>query len=131
MRRVKKIITALLATACLLAAAGPAAAGELRLTLAYAGGAGSASHDLFLKPWAQRLPILSTGRLRVELLAPDPQDQTSGNLFERLRTGEADLVWAPIADLPAAFPELSMFELWIAVEVRGAQHRVRRHSRPL
>ena len=103
--------TAWLAAVCLIAVMTPTAAGELRLTLAYAGTAGSAPHDLFLKPWAQRLPTLSAGRLRVELLAPDPDGQTPGRLFERLRAGEADLVWAPIAGQPGAFPELSAFEL--------------------
>ena len=103
--------TAWLAAVCLIAVMTPAAAGELRLTLAYDDPAGSAPHDLFLKPWAQRLPILSAGRLRIELLAPGPEQQAPGQLFERLRAGEVDLVWAPIAAQPVAFPKLSVFEL--------------------
>lgn len=109
MRRITVTTAALLAAAWLVTVT--AAAGELRLTLAYGGLAGPLPHDLFLKPWTQRLAILSTGRLRVELRAPGPEDRTPGRLFERLRAGEVDLVWAPIAGRPEAFPELSVFEL--------------------
>ena len=127
---VKALATA--ATLCLLAAT--AASGEeTRLTLAHGASARSIAHGLLLKPWAQRLAIAAGGRLGVSIETADGGKQSPQQLFERLRRGEVDLVWAPIAARPEAFAAVSVFELpflaWPAEATSQAVHMFhRRHG---
>ncbi len=94
----------------LLLAGASGAAEPLRLTLAHGAGPTAKAHTLFLKPWAQRLAIASAGRLTVSIETADGEAGGSG-LLERLAAGEVDLLWTPLAELPAGFTDVEVFEL--------------------
>lgn len=82
---------------------------KVELTLAFSATADPTDRMLFLKPWAQRFPILSRGRLSIRF--QEWTDPGTGSLFDLLATGKADIVWAPISTDPGRFPLLEVFEL--------------------
>jgi TRAP-type C4-dicarboxylate transport system substrate-binding protein len=101
----------------------------VRLVLAHAASEESAAHSLFLKPWAQRLAIVSGGRLEIAIRAA----ADAGRLYERARDGEVDLIWAPVASLPEPPPSMTVLEqpflAWPAEATSQAAHGLRhRHD---
>jgi TRAP-type transport system periplasmic protein len=71
----------------------------------------SAFHTRFLIPWTQKLEQESGGRLHFQLPAAAPKGTAAGPLFDLVKSGDADLVWSPIAAMPGRFPALEVFEL--------------------
>ncbi|MFQ5774395.1 MAG: hypothetical protein ACE5GS_07770 [Kiloniellaceae bacterium] len=84
------------------------AAQEVRLTLAHPAAETSHAHMRFLKPWAQRLPILSGGRLRVAI---EPGAGPVADLAARLAAGGIDLAWLPAAAVLGPGARVEAFEL--------------------
>lgn len=119
---------------CLWADASAAGAKKegIRLTLAHSASARSTEHTLYLKPWAQRLNILSAGRLSIVI---EPQDQATvraTDLFDRLNSGAVEMIWVPATQLPDRFPLIGVFELpfmaWPAEVIsQAAMEFYRRH----
>jgi TRAP-type C4-dicarboxylate transport system substrate-binding protein len=70
--------------------------------------ADSPFHTNFLVPWTQKLEKESGGRLHFHL---QPAVQGAGPLFDRVKAGDADLVWAAIDAAPGRFAALEAFEL--------------------
>ncbi len=103
-----KFIRFVFAVAVVVVFGRPAYSAEetVRLVLAHAASEDSAAHSLFLKPWAQRLAIVSGGRLRIEINSAVDGER----LYERARDGEIDLFWAPVDNLPEVLPSMTVLE---------------------
>ena len=88
-----------------------AAAHGVTLKVQHAMPADSAFHMQFLIPWTQKVEKESGGRLHFHLDAGAGMDAGAMQLFDRVKAGDADVVWAAIDSAPRRFPALEVFEL--------------------
>ncbi len=71
----------------------------------------SSVHVRFLAPWARKLEADSGGRIRVDLFPSMQLGGAPAQLFDQLRDGTADIVWAAPSHTPGRFPKIEVFEL--------------------
>jgi TRAP-type C4-dicarboxylate transport system substrate-binding protein len=71
----------------------------------------SSVHDKFLAPFARKLEADSSGRIRVDIFPSMQLGGAPAQLFDQLRDGTADIVWAAPSHTPGRFPKIEVFEL--------------------
>lgn len=71
----------------------------------------SSVHDKFLLPWARQIAAQSGGRIRIDLFPSMQLGGAPAQLFDQVRDGTADIVWAMPSRTPGRFPRLEAFEL--------------------
>ena len=71
----------------------------------------SSSHDKFLAPWARKVEAESGGRIRIEIFPSMQLGGAPAQLFDQVRDGLADIVWAMPASTPGRFAKIEVFEL--------------------
>ena len=71
----------------------------------------SSVHDKFLAPWARKLEADSSGRIRVDIFPSMQLGGAPAQLFDQLRDGTADIVWAAPSHTGGDFPKIGVFEL--------------------
>jgi TRAP-type transport system periplasmic protein len=71
----------------------------------------SSGHDKFLVPWARRVEADSGGRLRIDIFPSMQLGGAPAALFDQVRGGDADIVWAMPSLTPGRFPKIETFEL--------------------
>jgi TRAP-type C4-dicarboxylate transport system substrate-binding protein len=84
---------------------------QLTLKLHHAFSAVSSVHDKFLVPWARQIESQSGGRIRIDLFPSMQLGGAPAQLFDQVRDGTADIVWAMPSRAPGRFPKLEAFEL--------------------
>ncbi len=88
----------------------------------------SAFHSGFLIPWVRKVEEESGGRLRFHL-----HPATAGAddaWYERVRDGNADIVWTPVRSAPDRFPALAPFEFPFMVRrAQGASRALSEYVR--
>jgi TRAP-type C4-dicarboxylate transport system substrate-binding protein len=84
---------------------------QLTLKLHHAFSAVSSVHDKFLVPWARAIAAQSGGRIRIDLFPSMQLGGAPAQLFDQVRDGTADIVWAMPSRAPGRFPKLEAFEL--------------------
>jgi len=92
-------------------AVNPAAAHGINLKVQHALPADSTFHTQFLVPWTQKVEKESGGRLHFHLY---PAMQMGGEplrLFDQVKSGDAEIVWAGTDSAGAHFASLEPFEL--------------------
>jgi len=88
-----------------------AAAPQITLKLHHAFSSVSSGHDKFLAPWARGVEAKSGSRIHIDIF---PSMQLGGSpalLFDQVRDGTADIVWAMPSHTPGRFPKTEAFEL--------------------
>lgn len=88
----------------------------------------SAFHSGFLVPWVRKVEQESGGRLRFHL---HPATAAAGDAwYERVRDGNADIVWTPVRSAPDRFPALAPFEFPFMVRrAQGASRALSEYVR--
>lgn len=71
----------------------------------------SGAHDRFLAPWARKVEADSGGRVRIDIFPSMQLGGAPAQLFDQVRDGLADIVWAAPSHTPARFPRVEAFEL--------------------
>jgi TRAP-type C4-dicarboxylate transport system substrate-binding protein len=71
----------------------------------------SSGHDKFLVPWARQVEAESGGRLRIDIFPSMQLGGAPAALFDQVRAGDADIVWAAPNLTPGRFPKIKTFEL--------------------
>jgi TRAP-type C4-dicarboxylate transport system substrate-binding protein len=71
----------------------------------------SSGHDKFLAPWARQVETDSGGRLRIDIFPSMQLGGTPAALFDQVKNGDADIVWAAPNLTPGRFPKIETFEL--------------------
>lgn len=84
---------------------------QLTLKLHHPFSAVSSVHDKFLVPWARQIAAQSGGRIRIDLFPSMQLGGAPAQLFDQVRDGTADIVWAMPSRAPGRFPKLEAFEL--------------------
>ena len=83
----------------------------LSLKLHHAFSAVSSVHDKFLSPWARKVEAESNGRIRIDVFPSMELGGAPAQLFDQVRDGDADIVWAVPGLTPGRFPKIETFEL--------------------
>jgi TRAP-type C4-dicarboxylate transport system substrate-binding protein len=84
---------------------------QFRLKLHHAFSAVSSGHDKFIAPWARKVETDSGGRIRIELFPSMQLGGAPAQLFDQVRDGIVDIVWAVPSNTPGRFPKIEIFEL--------------------
>src|SRR5262249_53439168 len=71
----------------------------------------SGVHDKFLLPWARKIESESGGRMRVDIFPSMQLGGAPAALFDQVREGSADIVWAAPTLTPGRFAKIETFEL--------------------
>jgi TRAP-type C4-dicarboxylate transport system substrate-binding protein len=71
----------------------------------------SSVHEKFLAPWARKVEAESGGRIRIDLFPSMQLGGAPAALFDQVRDGSADIVFAVPSLTPARFPKIETFEL--------------------
>jgi TRAP-type C4-dicarboxylate transport system substrate-binding protein len=71
----------------------------------------SSGHDGFLAPWTRQIEAQSDGRIRIDIFPSMQLGGQPAQLFDQVRDGLADIVWALPRDMPGRFPKIEAFEL--------------------
>ena len=107
-RMIRTCATALGVLVCAVSAEFAAAHG-VTIKVQHALPADSPFHTAFLIPWTEKVAKDSGGRLHFQL-SPGTQG-TDSQLFDRAKSGEAEMVWASTDIVPARFTSLEVFAL--------------------
>jgi TRAP-type C4-dicarboxylate transport system substrate-binding protein len=100
-----------LAAGALLAPAPGAFAQEVTLRVAHFLPAAAPAHALFMEPWARKVEAESGGRIKVEIYPSMQLGGRAPQLYDQVRDGIADIVWALPGYTPGRFPTIEVFEL--------------------
>jgi TRAP-type transport system periplasmic protein len=84
---------------------------HVTLKLHHAFSSVSCLHANFLAPWARRVEEQSAGRIRIDIYPSMALGGQPAELFDQVRDGVVDLVWAMPCETPGRFPKIEMFEL--------------------
>jgi TRAP-type C4-dicarboxylate transport system substrate-binding protein len=71
----------------------------------------ASGHDKFLVPWARKVEADAGGRIRIDVFPSMQLGGAPAQLFDQLRNGDVDIVWAAPSLTPGRFPRIEMFEL--------------------
>ena len=71
----------------------------------------SGVHDKFLVPWARKIETESGGRMQVDIFPSMQLGGAPAALFDQVRDGSADIVWAAPTLTPGRFAKIETFEL--------------------
>jgi TRAP-type C4-dicarboxylate transport system substrate-binding protein len=93
----------------------------------------SSAHAKFLSPWARKVEAESAGRIRIDIFPSMQLGGAPAQLYDQVRDGAADIVWALPSNTPGRFPRTEVFELpfvpssraWVnskALEAYAAAH---------
>jgi TRAP-type C4-dicarboxylate transport system substrate-binding protein len=83
----------------------------LTFKLHHAASSVSAQHEKFLSPWARRVEAESNGRIRIDIFPSMQLGGAPAELFDQVRDGTVDLVWASPSLTPGRFARIELFEL--------------------
>jgi len=81
------------------------------LKLHHASSSVSCAHANFLVPWARAIEAQSDQRIRIDIFPSMALGGRPAELFDQVRDGVADIVWAMPSKTPGRFPRIEMFEL--------------------
>jgi TRAP-type transport system periplasmic protein len=88
-----------------------AEAAVFQLKLQHSFSAVSSVHDRFLVPWARQVEAQAGGRIRIDLFPSMQLGGAPAQLFDQVRDGMADIVFAAPSATPGRFPKTELFEL--------------------
>jgi TRAP-type C4-dicarboxylate transport system substrate-binding protein len=83
----------------------------ITLKLHHSFSAVSGVHDKFLVPWARKIETESGGRMQVDIFPSMQLGGAPAALFDQVRDGSADIVWAAPTLTPGRFAKIETFEL--------------------
>jgi TRAP-type transport system periplasmic protein len=92
---------------------------QTTLKLHHAFSAVAAVHDKFLAPWARKVEADCGNRIRIDLFPSMQLGGAPAQLFDQVRDGIADIVWAMPSANPGRFPGSEAFELPFVVSHRA------------
>ena len=79
----------------------------------------SGVHGQFLVPWAHKVEAESGGRIRIDVFPSMQLGGAPAQLFDQVRDGLADIVWAVPGNTPGRFAKIEVFELPFAASRRA------------
>ncbi len=79
----------------------------------------SGVHGQFLVPWAHKVEAESGGRIRIDVFPSMQLGGAPAQLFDQVRGGLADIVWAVPGNTPGRFAKIEVFELPFAASRRA------------
>jgi len=71
----------------------------------------ASAHSKLWLPWAKKIASESDGRIKVEVHAAMQLGGTPSQLYDQVREGSVDLVWARPGLTPGRFPGIEVFDL--------------------
>ncbi|MEN0088012.1 MAG: TRAP transporter substrate-binding protein [Pseudomonadota bacterium] len=104
-------VSALSAALLAFAAAVPAQAADVTLTLSHFLSPKSATQVDLIEPWAKRIEEQSNGRIEIKIFPAMTLGGKPGDLYRQVRDGSADIVWTLPGYTPGVFPRSEVFEL--------------------
>lgn len=108
----KHILAGALAGAVLMAAgAAHTADPEVTLTVHHFLPPKSSAHTGMIEEWSKRVEEQSGGRIDVEIYPSMSMGGSPPELYNQVRDGAADIVWALLGYTPGVFPRAEVFEL--------------------
>jgi TRAP-type transport system periplasmic protein len=84
---------------------------QITLKLHHFFSAVSSGHDKFLAPWARKVEAESGGRIRIDVFPSMQLGGAPAQLYDQVRDGFADIVWAAPSNTPGRFAKIEVFEL--------------------
>jgi TRAP-type transport system periplasmic protein len=88
-----------------------ASAQEITLKVHHFLPTGSTAHAKFIQPWCEKIAKDSNGRLKCQIFPSMQLGGTPAQLYDQVKDGVADIVWAVPGYAAGRFPRVEAFEL--------------------